>query len=160
MTSNIENAMHESRKRHHRDVWLKIVLPVIGGLLVLVLLTALVSVMRSAGQLAVSRNVIVTLFILCPMAICMLPFSVGLMTLAVMSGRLHPLSKRPLRRGEALSLKVRERVEAIADRAARWSIAFSARVAPITNWTDKLLSSEPKRLTHEGNHDDKSAKHH
>lgn len=158
MTSDIESALQDSRTRHHRDVWLKIALPIIAGLLVLVFLTALVSVMRSAAQLSVSRNVILTLLVLCPLALCTLPFSIGLVTLAVVSGRLHPLSKRPLRRGEALSLKVRGRAEAIADRAARWSIGFSSQLAPMMNWMDRLLSTEPRRLKDEGKHDDKSTK--
>ncbi len=156
MMLDAERSLKESRNRHHRDVWLKIALPIAGGLLLLVLLTALVSVMRSAAQLAVSRDVIVTLLVLCPLAICMLPFSIGLMTLAVVSGRLHPLAKRPLRRGEALSLKMQDRVGAYADRIARWSIALSARLAPLFQWTDRLISADTTSVTSrtDGRNDD------
>lgn len=158
MTIDVEHTLKESRKRHNRDVWLRIALPIIVGLLVLILLTAFVSIMRSASQLAVSRNVIITLLVLCPLALCTLPCSIGLMTLAIISGRVHPWAKRPLRKGEAFTLRLRERAENYSDRAARWSISLNARITPLLTWMDRILSADASR-TYDGRmYDDESPK--
>jgi hypothetical protein len=156
MTMGIERELEASRRRHVRDIWLKIVLPFVAGLLILVLLTALVSIMRSAAQISITADVLVTLLLLCPLALCTLPFSIGLMTLAVMSGRLHGYAKRPLRRGEALSLRMRQRTEVLGERIARASISLNARFAPVGRWMDRLLSLSERVEHDEVDHGNKS----
>jgi uncharacterized integral membrane protein len=156
MTIDVERALAESRCRHKRDTGLKIALPILVGLLILILLTALVTIMRSSAQVSVSANFLVTLLLLCPLALCTLPFSVGLMTLAIISGRIHPRAKKPLRRVESWSHQMRNHVTGYSDRVARWSIGVNARVAPFVQWTDRVLGIEGIRRVDEGDHDDKS----
>jgi hypothetical protein len=112
MTTSHEATLDESKRRHQREVLRYIVLPLLGGALLIALII---------------------------LVVVLLPFSIGLMTLAIISGRAHPVAAKPLRRGEALTLKMRERASNILERGARASIAFNARLVPMTRWMNRAF---------------------
>jgi hypothetical protein len=77
-----------------------------------------------------------------------------LFVLAVMSGRLHGLAGKPLRRAEAFSVNVATRSGMWAERVGKASIAFNARLEPITRWMDKAFSGAPSGLKTDKREDD------
>jgi hypothetical protein len=136
-----EEHLERSRKHHRHDVQRHIVLPLIGGGAMIALLMAFVIVLPRAIQVSLVADFTLLLFVLCPLALCTLPFSIGLMVLAVMSGRLHRHAGKPLRRAEAFSVMAANRVSTWADRAARLSIAFHVRLTPVLQWMDNAFGS-------------------
>jgi hypothetical protein len=159
MTTSHDAALDDSKRRHQRDVLRYIVLPLVGGGLLIAVIMLMVVLLPRVLQVRIVSDFTVTALLLCPMALCLLPFSVGLMTLAILSGRVHPVAAKPLRRGEALTLRMRDRVKAIAERGARASISFNARLAPMTNWMNNAFKTEraalPAPKQDEGKRDDR-----
>lgn len=139
MTTSHEATLDESKRRHQREVLLYIVLPLLGGALLIAVIILVVVVMPRVLHVRIVSDFTVTALLLCPLALCLLPFSIGLMTLVIISGRAHPVAAKPLRRGEALTLKMRERASSILERGARASIAFNARLAPMTRWMNRAF---------------------
>jgi hypothetical protein len=127
----------DSLKVHRRQVRGQIVLPFLGGLLLIV---GLVVVMVLLGRTPTSAvaNTLLTILILCPLALCLLPLYLVLALAVAGMSSAHSGIGRPLRRLENLSLTVRDRTYSITDRVARTSINLNARFAPL----DKLIFSK------------------
>ncbi|MDX2140049.1 MAG: hypothetical protein SF123_18325 [Chloroflexota bacterium] len=152
-TITTEEALEQSKRRHQREVMRFILLPMLLGVLVIVAVMIVVVALPRTLQVSAVADIVLTLFILCPLALCFLPFSLGLSVLALMSNRVTPAAAKPLRRGEALTLTISQRAVNIADKVARASIGFNARLAPLTRWMDNAFTRK-----NEDNHDDKSAR--
>jgi hypothetical protein len=152
-TITTEEALEQSKRRHQREVLRFILLPMLLGGLVIVAVMIVVIALPRALQVSAVADIAMTLFILCPLVLCFLPFSIGLSVLALMSNRVTPAAAKPLRRGEALTLTISQRTASITDKVARASIGFNARLAPLTRWMDNAFT--PKN---EDNHDDKSTR--
>ncbi len=139
----------ESQKLHRRAVRREIVLPFAGGLLLII---ALVVIAASQGATPTNgvANTMLTLLVLCPLALCLLPVYL-LLVLAVMGmNRAHDGIAAPLLRLEKLTLALRDRTYSLSDRAARTTINLNARFAPL----DKLLFSLFDRpAPHEDDHE-------
>ena len=121
---------------HRRAVRRQIILPFAGGV---ILVAALVVIVASQGETPTSgvSTTMLTLLMLCPLALCLLPIYLLLVMAVAGMNRAHSGITRPLRRAEALSVEMRERTVSISDRLARESINLNARFAPL----DRLLFS-------------------
>ena len=126
----------DSQKLHRRAVRLEILLPFVGGLLLIILLVVIAAV---AGKTPTSgvANTMLTVLILCPMALCLLPIYLLLVMAVFGMNQVYDLLAKPLRQLQELSLKLRDRTYSLSDRAARTSINLNARFAPL----DKLIFS-------------------
>jgi len=126
----------ESQKLHRRAVRLEILLPFGGGLALIIVLVIIAAI---AGKTPTSgvANTLLTVLILCPMALCLLPVYLVLLVAVVGMNRVYDLIAKPLRQLQDLSLQLRDRTYSLADRAARTSINLNARFAPL----DKLIFS-------------------
>ncbi len=105
----------------------------------IVLVVALVVIAAIEGQTPTSgvANTMLTVLILCPMALCLLPIYLLLVMAVVGMSHAHDGIAQPLRRLENLTLTLRERTLSASDRLARESINLNARFAPL----DRLLFS-------------------
>lgn len=130
------NDQQDARKLHRRATLYAIVLPFAGGLLLIVVLMVIVG-LQGRMPIAAVANTMLTVLILCPFALCLLPLYFALVIAVAGMSRAHGSIARPLRRLEELSLKLRERTTSASDRAARTTINLSARFAPL----DKLIFS-------------------
>ncbi len=126
----------ESQKLHRRAVRREILLPFAGGLLLIILLVVIAAI---AGKTPASgvANTMLTVLILFPMALCLLPIYVILLVAIFGLNRAYDLIAKPLRQLQDLSLQLRDRTYSLSDRAARTSINLNARFAPL----DKLIFS-------------------
>ena len=125
-----------SQRIHRRAVRREIILPFAGGI---VLVVALVVIAAFKGETPTSgvSTTLLTVLMLCPMALCLLPIYLVLVMAVAGMNRAHDGITRPLKRAESASLAMRERAVSLSDRAARVSINLNARFAPL----DRLLFS-------------------
>lgn len=121
---------------HRRAVRRQIILPFAGGILLVAALVALVALQGETPTSGVSTTLL-TLLMLCPLALCLLPIYLLLVMAVAGLNWAHGGIMRPLRRAESLSVEMRERTVSISDRLARQSINLNARFAPL----DRLLFS-------------------
>jgi hypothetical protein len=119
-----------SQQAHRRAVRREILLPFAGGLLLIVVLVVLAA---SQGAVPTSgvANTLLTVVILCPLALCMLPVYILLVVAVFGMNRVHDTIGKPLRALENLTITLRERTYGISDRAARTTINLNARFAPL-----------------------------
>lgn len=126
----------EARRLHRRFTFRGIVLPFAGGMLLVVALVVFAALQGRVPTSAVA-NTMLTLLMLCPLALCLLPIYLLFAVAAFGMNRVHDGVAKPLRRLEDLTVKLRDRTYSATDRAARASINLNARFAPL----DKLLFS-------------------
>lgn len=114
------------RKRHRRAVRLGIYLPFAGAFLVILALTG---VALAGGQAGTVANIFLTIAILCPLAICVLPIYVLFLALISLMGRANRASARGLPRlGDSLvnaEGRAADVVQRIAGYTIRWNSAFA-----------------------------------
>jgi len=126
----------ESQRNHRRAVRLEIILPFAIGLVLIIVLVVIAALAGKTPNSGIA-NTLLTVLLLCPMAICLLPIYLLLVLAVVGMNRAHEAIAKPLRQLQALSLQLRDRTYSISDRAARTSINFNARFALV----DKLIFS-------------------
>ncbi len=137
----------DSTRIHRRAVRRGIYLPFIGGLLLIVVLVVVAAVEGQTPTSAISTTLL-TVLVLCPLAICLLPIYLLLVMAVAGMNRAHTAIANPLQRLETLSLTLRDRTTSASDRLARASINFSTRFALL----DKLVFSvfdRPQEDDHE-----------
>lgn len=130
MTAVSKGEVKPSVKRHRRETLLQIVLPVLAGavLIIVLLVTAALLQARQMGAIA---DFLLTVMVLCPAAICMLPFYMIFAVLALSFGGVHSAAAKPLRRVEDLTSTLSSRTRAISDSISRRSIDLSVKIAPL-----------------------------
>jgi hypothetical protein len=126
--------MSEDRQKsfyvHRRAVRREIVLPFAGGVLLLVILMV-IAILSGKTPISGISTTLLTVLVLCPFALCLIPVYLVLVVMVVGMNRVHDNVGRPLRRLENLTIMVRDRTYSISDRAARVSINLNAKFAPL-----------------------------
>jgi len=120
----------ESEKLHRRAVRREILLPFAGGILLIIVLMVIAIAAGSTPTSGISTTML-TVLVLCPLAICLLPVYVLLAVAVAGMNKAHQGVARPLRALTAQSLALRQRTYSIADRMARTSINLNTRFAPL-----------------------------
>lgn len=130
----------ESTREHRRQTRLAIYLPFAGGVLLLVILMV-IAANQGGDRIATIGNFMLTLFVLCPLVICMFPLYLLMVLMVVGMNRAHTKTAGVLARAEDLTVKLRDRTYSLTDRAARTSINFNSRFA----FLDKLSKFERRK---------------
>lgn len=120
------NPVEEHRRQSRRMIFL----PFIVGVVAVLVLTIGAGLLGRLETAFVS-NVMLTIFVLCPVALCLLPIYILLVVMVVGMNRAHDGLMRLLQRLLTLSEIARDRTYSITDRAARASINLNARLAPL-----------------------------
>jgi hypothetical protein len=118
----------ETLREHRRQTRLGIYLPFAGGIALLILLIV-IAANQGGARIGVIGDFMLTLFILCPLAVCMLPIYLLIVLMVVGMNRAHRKTARALTRVEDLTVKLRDRTYSVTDRAARTSINLNSRFA-------------------------------
>lgn len=134
----------KSIREHRRQTRLGIYLPFAGGILLLVLLMV-IAANQGGARIAVIGDIMLTLFLLCPLVICMFPIYLLVVFVVVGMNRAHDKTAQVLTRAEDLTVKLRDRTYSVTDRAARASINLNSRFAFI----DRLSTFGSRKGTHE-----------
>jgi hypothetical protein len=130
MTLTPEQRLAEIPKVLRREQRLQIWLPFAIGV---VLLIGMVIVAALTPRVSVVANCVMTVLLLCPAIICLLPIYY-LMVFAVYG--MHGVYNRatiPLRSLGTLSARILNRTTNISDTVARQTINVSSRIAPVTH---------------------------
>jgi hypothetical protein len=138
-------------RRHRRDIWLRIVAPVVVPALLLVALciVLLIAVARDelvSTQISVVMGIVATAFIALPLAIlCVIPYAILAVT-AVGAGRLYGVVTGPLQAVRRMTGKAARQTDRFAPKIARPFIGLNTRITrwehTIRGWQGKDASDE------------------
>ncbi len=120
-----------SQAQHRRETLRWIILPVAGsGLLLLAGLgVTLFGILPRRPQVSVLADWLLTILVLCPAVLCLLPVCVLLMTMVFGLNRLHGRTERLMGKAEAMSASVAAKTIGAAETVSKKSIGLSARLA-------------------------------
>ena len=128
---------NDSREQHYqqldaiqrRQTRRNIILPFLVLLAILAIIIGVVVSLRTPKQVAVLSDLMLTLFVLCPLVICMFPIVVLMLLLVAMMSRLHTKTKSPLRRLEQWTYTMEKKIESWASvidgRVLNWAVRFA-----------------------------------
>lgn len=126
-----------SRRQHGRQLdrlqrsraWRSVFLPFSLMLTLLIVMIGISLSLRTAAQVAVLSDSMLTLLVLCPMVICMFPLVILMLMLVTLAGRLQRISKSPLRRLESWTAGMENHVDRwlgrIDERTLQWAVNFA-----------------------------------
>jgi ABC-type transport system involved in multi-copper enzyme maturation permease subunit len=134
-----QQSQNESRQQHHQQLEKiqrqqtrrYIFLPFIILLLIFVAIIAVIVSLRTPTQVAVVSDMLFTIFILCPLVICMFPVAIIMFVLIALMNRLHDGTKSPLRRLEQWTYTMEQRVDGWARIVDSRVIHYAVKFAPI-----------------------------
>ncbi|MGQ9910037.1 MAG: hypothetical protein ACUVS2_14510 [Candidatus Flexifilum sp.] len=121
-----EQGIEATRRRRRRQNRREIVLPFAIALFILIGLVLLTAVLPREGVPSVTANLLATLFFLCPLALCLLPFALMLVAAIYGLGQLNERAARPLIAVERLSIQARQSAERLGQQIAERTIALSS----------------------------------
>jgi hypothetical protein len=129
-------------RKHKRDVWLKIVAPIVlplAGLIALCVVLA-VAVARDAlvdKQITIVMSILATCFLALPaVLLCAVPYAL-FAALAVLAGKGYAQAQTPLRFARRTTEKIAVKTDEYAPRVARPFLALNVR---LTRW-EQMVSS-------------------
>ncbi len=140
----------DALKQHRRDTQLQIILPLAGGGLLLLIALVIAMLLPHFKQVAAVSDFLMTLLLLCPMAICLLPLALILTVAALYMNRVHDGTAGALGRLVMLSEKVSTRFDSAADTVAHKAIDVSVKLAPVEKQLfgafDRPATTTPKEV--------------
>lgn len=125
----------ESVRQHRRDTRRHIILPAFFALLLIVICLVAVLLLPRRSQVSIVSDTMLTVFVLCPLAICFMPITILFIGAIFGMNRAHDALARPLTRLEDYSKTLTERTGVVTDQVNQQTINLSARLGVL----DKLL---------------------
>jgi hypothetical protein len=122
----LEQTQENLRKEQRRQIWL----PFAGGGLVLLILVVVAALMPGVSVIA---NVMLTILLLCPAVICLLPIYFLLVFAVFGLNAVYDGAAKPLHRLEKLTATIAAQTSRISDKLARQSINLNTRLAPFSH---------------------------
>jgi len=160
-TDNRQQHYQQLEKTQRQQTRRYIILPFFGVLLIFIVIAGLVFSLRTPTQVAVISDMLFTLFVLCPLVICMFPVVVIMLVLIALMNRLHDGTKSPLRRLEQWTFKMEQQVEGWARIVDSRVINYAVKFAPIRRILtifDTPSSNQGKQDEGENNDDSRTEK--
>lgn len=132
----------EVKERHRQEVRRWVILPVIGGLILLgvLLLSTLFLTPRGLGTVA---NFLLSCFCLLPLVICVFPLYLGLMAAIYGMSWLTDFSLKRLEQVRELTVSLEQSTVETTDRLSRQAINISASLAHLDPILD-IFNRDPK----------------
>jgi hypothetical protein len=127
----VASPRRQVQANHRRETLLSIILPVGGAGLALltVLAVTLLLLLPTRPQVSVLADWLLMIFMLCPVALCLLPVCIGLMTAVFAMNHLHAKTARMMGRAETLSETLVEKTLDATESISEKSISFNATMA-------------------------------
>lgn len=152
MSDSSQPGIEATRRTRRRQNFREIALPFSLGVLALVGIVLLVAVLPRPGTSSFVATLLGTLFFLCPLALCLFPFTILMVAAIYGLGRVNDAASRPLIAVERLAIRANQTVERygkrIADRTMDLSSAyeqFDRAIISKLDQTDQPPSSTGKR---------------
>ncbi len=123
---------HLARWRaERRRIWWSVLLPFMVVLVIALAIIGTVLSLRSPVQVSLLSDSMLTVLVLCPLALCMFPLVILSIALVTLLNRWRPQSRSPLRRLEAWTALMEQNVEEwlgnVDERVLNWAV----RLAPL-----------------------------
>lgn len=143
-----ENQPQDAAAVHAEETRREILVPFLIGVALVVVPVIIALLLPRNNQTGLIADFLLTVFILCPAVICLLPIYLLMVVSAWGVGRLHDGVARPLAQVETFSKSLNTRTESLSDSVARRVISFSARFA---KWDSAIFSTfdRPKEDRHD-----------
>ncbi|MGQ9887201.1 MAG: hypothetical protein ACUVSX_01810 [Aggregatilineales bacterium] len=139
----------DSKAQHLRETRRQILLPLLAGTLLIVVLVGVVLILPRRAQVSIISDFLLTLFVLCPAAVCLLPVTIGLLVAAFGAGRLHDSAAPPLRSLQARTAAMSDRTAALADAVNRRVVAYGGRLGAALRAFDAFEHKQPTAVDEE-----------
>ena len=127
-----------------------VLLPFTVVLALVVALVGLALSLRSPVQVALLSDSMLTLLVLCPLAVCMFPLVILSLALVALLNRWHPMSRSPLRRLEAWTALMEGNIEAwlgnIDERVLNWAVKLAPLRELLTTFDPPAAESSEERI--------------
>jgi hypothetical protein len=155
MTISSEQWIDQKKKRtpgveaHRRETWLHILLPFLGGILLVAVLLIMALLLPQRAQVSLVADWMLTIFVLCPLALCLLPIYLLMMVAAFGMNKVHDKAASPLKRLEILSRTLAEKTISASESLSRASISLGTRFAFLDHIWEKSPSEESHEPTYE-----------
>ena len=120
----------ELEREQKRRVWLSIVLPFSLALLLVAAFVVAALSLRSPAQVSILADSMLTLLVLCPLALVLFPLLVISIGLVALMSRLTGRSRSPLRRLEAWTAAGEKHIEGWLARIDGQVLEWAVRLAP------------------------------
>src|SRR5688572_22658800 len=121
-------------EKHRAETIRQIWLPLAGGGLILLAILIVSVLLPQRIQVQMVSDLLSTLFILCPMAVCILPIYVLMVALIFSMNKIHGVTSKPLQWLEKQSERMVEETVKVADVVAKKSIGLSTKMAYFERW--------------------------
>ena len=137
--SQQSQSQQESREQHYQQLdklqrqktRRSVFLPFFLLILLMFVFVGIMLSLRTPAQVAIVSDFLFTLFILCPLIICMFPVVMLMFLLVALMNRLHIGAKSPLRRLEQWTYAAEKRVEGWASMVDSRVLNWAVRFAPV-----------------------------
>lgn len=143
----------DSEAQHRRETRRQILLPLLAGTLLIVVLVGLVLILPRRAQVGIIADFMLTVFMLCPAAVCLLPVTIGLLVAAFGTGRLHDRAAPPLRGLQARTAAISDRADTLANAVNQRVIAYSGRLGALLRLFDVFEYKQPTAVDEEATHE-------
>ena len=100
-----------------------------GALLLVAGLAGAAMLLRQPAQVSIVADWMTMFMVLCPVALCLFPLAVGLITSALYMNQVHRKSERLMGKAEAMSQSLSERAINVSENISKKSISLNARMA-------------------------------
>jgi hypothetical protein len=140
--------------RHKRQTRRQILLPVLGGVVLIILLVGVVLWLPQRLQVGIVSDFMLSVFMLCPAVICMLPLTILMLSAAFGAGRLHDRAVSPLRGLRVRVDNVTGQIETAAGKINQRTVTYGARLGAVMRVLDVFEYSKPSAA-----HTDKESRH-
>jgi hypothetical protein len=131
-----------SEIRHRRETIRYVILPFALVLLVVIVCLVGVFLLPLRAQVSVVSDVMLTVLMLCPAVVCMLPLAILMVSGVFAMNRAHDAAANPLRRLQAMSARLAARAESTGDTVNQQTIGLSSRLGGLYRFTAVLESDE------------------
>lgn len=139
-----------SAASHARQTRRQIVLPVLAGAVLIALLVGVVLWLPQRLQVGIVSDFMLTVFMLCPAVICLLPLTILLLVAAFGAGRLHDRAAPPLRGLQARSGKLAGLADSAAATVNQRTVVYGARLGAALRVLDIFEDPRPTATDGEG----------
>jgi hypothetical protein len=117
-------------KTHRNETLLHIVLPVVGGGLLILIGVVIALVLQRRVQVQIIADVLTIIFFLCPLLTCLFPIYLLLVVMAAGMGRIHDVTVPYLERANNFMRSIAEQAYALASTITKWVISANTKIEP------------------------------
>ena len=140
---------------HRRETRRQIILPMLAGVLLLAIMVSSALLLPDDLQLSLVADLLLTILVLCPTALCLLPVVLLFVVMVVGMNRAHGELAGVLERAEGLSRAATDKTAQVMDSVNQTVANTGARIAPLDKMVDVFDPPQPTQTDVQKVNDDR-----